>query len=61
VPCVYWGLIVVCPSLEDAARLSDRFAPRHLELLVERPEPLAERIRHAGAIFLGGLEPGGGG
>ncbi|NQV11085.1 MAG: histidinol dehydrogenase [Cyanobacteria bacterium] len=52
-----WGLIVVCPSLEDAARLSDRFAPEHLELLVERPEPLAERIHHAGAIFLGGWSP----
>jgi histidinol dehydrogenase len=52
-----WGLIVVCPSLEDAARLSDRFAPEHLELLVERPEPLAERIHHAGAIFLGCWSP----
>jgi histidinol dehydrogenase len=52
-----WGLIVVCPSLEEAASLSDRFAPEHLELLVERPEPLAERIQHAGAIFLGPWSP----
>ncbi|MFN9658959.1 MAG: histidinol dehydrogenase [Cyanobacteriota bacterium] len=48
-----WGLIVVCRDLGEAARLSDGFAPEHLELLVEEPEPLAERIRHAGAIFLG--------
>jgi len=52
-----WGLIVVCDDLETAARLSDGFAPEHLELLVERPEPLAERIRHAGAIFLGPFSP----
>ncbi|KMM17250.1 histidinol dehydrogenase [Synechococcus sp. GFB01] len=52
-----WGLIVVCPSLEEAARLSDRFAPEHLELQVERPEPLAERIQQAGAIFLGAWTP----
>ena len=52
-----WGLIVVCPSLEEAARLSDRFAPEHLELQVERPEPLADRIQHAGAIFLGAWTP----
>ncbi|MCT0231643.1 histidinol dehydrogenase [Synechococcus sp. CS-1324] len=52
-----WGLIVVCPNLEAAAGLSDRFAPEHLELLVERPEPMAERIQHAGAIFLGGWSP----
>jgi histidinol dehydrogenase len=52
-----WGLVVVCDDLESAAALSDRFAPEHLELLVEDPEPLAERIRHAGAIFLGPWTP----
>ena len=52
-----WGLIVVCPNLETAASLSDRFAPEHLELQVERPEPLADRIQHAGAIFLGAWTP----
>ena len=52
-----WGLVVVCDDLETCARLSDSFAPEHLELLVERPEPLAERIQHAGAIFLGPWSP----
>jgi histidinol dehydrogenase len=52
-----WGLIVVAADLEQAAALSDTFAPEHLELLVEEPEALAERIRHAGAIFLGPWSP----
>ncbi|MFO0033493.1 MAG: histidinol dehydrogenase [Cyanobacteriota bacterium] len=52
-----WGLIVVCSDLNEAAQLSDCFAPEHLELLVEDPEPLAEQIRHAGAIFLGPFSP----
>jgi histidinol dehydrogenase len=52
-----WGLIVVCRDLNEAARLSDAFAPEHLELLVEDPEPLAAQIRHAGAIFLGAFSP----
>jgi histidinol dehydrogenase len=52
-----WGLIVVCDSLDEAAQLSDRFAPEHLELQVERPEPLADQIQHAGAIFLGAWTP----
>ena len=52
-----WGLIVVCDSLTQAARLSDCFAPEHLELLVEDPESLAEQIQHAGAIFLGAYSP----
>lgn len=52
-----WGLIVVCSALSEAARLSDTFAPEHLELLVEDPETLAEQIHHAGAIFLGPFSP----
>lgn len=52
-----WGLVVVCDSLETCAQLSDRFAPEHLELLVERPHPLADRILNAGAIFIGPWSP----
>jgi histidinol dehydrogenase len=52
-----WGLIVLCDDLAVAAELSDCFAPEHLELLVEAPEALAERIQHAGAIFLGPYSP----
>ena len=52
-----WGLIVVCQSLEQAAELSDRFAPEHLELLVDDPTSLADRIQHAGAIFMGPHSP----
>ena len=51
------GWVVVCDDLESCARLSDSFAPEHLELLVERPEPLADRIQNAGAIFLGPWSP----
>ena len=52
-----WGLIVLCGDLNEAAHLSDGFAPEHLELLVEDPEPLVARIRHAGAIFVGPFSP----
>jgi histidinol dehydrogenase len=52
-----WGLIVVCDDLAEAVSLSDGFAPEHLELLVEDPEALADRVHHAGAIFLGPHTP----
>ncbi|MEB3159794.1 MAG: histidinol dehydrogenase [Synechococcus sp.] len=52
-----WGLMVVCDTLESCAQLSDRFAPEHLELLVEKPQALAEQIINAGAIFLGPWSP----
>ncbi|WP_320677722.1 histidinol dehydrogenase [Prochlorococcus sp. MIT 1300] len=52
-----WGLIVVCKSLENCIELSNAFAPEHLELLVERPQALSEKVKNAGAIFLGPWTP----
>jgi histidinol dehydrogenase len=40
-----------------ACRLADLIAPQLVELLVEDPEPLAERIHHAAAVFLGRHTP----
>lgn len=45
------------PDLVQAPPLIDRIAPEHLELAVADPEPLAARVRHAGAIFLGRFTP----
>jgi histidinol dehydrogenase len=52
-----FGAIVVVPDLDHAPALVDRLAPEHVELLVAAPGALAERIRHAGAIFLGPHTP----
>ena len=51
------GAIIVTRDLTEAAALSDRVAPEHLELCVDDPDELASRVRHAGAIFLGGWTP----
>ena len=51
------GTVIVTRDLTEAAALSDRIAPEHLELCVDDPEGLSARIRHAGAIFLGGWTP----
>jgi len=53
----HYGLVVVVESLQEAAELSNEFAPEHLELEIEDPWALLESIRHAGAIFLGGSTP----
>jgi len=53
----HYGLIVVVDSLEAAAELSNEFAPEHLELEIAEPWELLEKIRHAGAIFLGHSTP----
>lgn len=51
------GLAVPCVERAHAVALSNRFAPEHLELLVERPQELLAGIRHAGAIFVGPWSP----
>lgn len=51
------GAVIVVRDLEEAAALSNRLAPEHLELAVADPDALAARIRHAGAIFLGAWTP----
>lgn len=53
----HYGLVVVVETLEQAAELSNQFAPEHLELEIEDPWALVEHIRHAGAIFLGKNTP----
>ncbi|MEO8188181.1 MAG: histidinol dehydrogenase, partial [Burkholderiaceae bacterium] len=38
---------------QQACDVANRIAPEHLELSTDDPERWAEKIRHAGAMFLG--------
>jgi histidinol dehydrogenase len=51
------GAVIVSRDLAEAATLSNRVAPEHLELCVADPDALAREITHAGAIFLGAYTP----
>jgi histidinol dehydrogenase len=52
-----FGAVITVDSLDQAAMLSDRIAPEHLELCVADPDALSAKINHAGAIFLGAWTP----
>lgn len=52
-----FGAVITVQDMGEAAALSDRIAPEHLELCVQNPDALAANIRHAGAIFLGSWTP----
>jgi histidinol dehydrogenase len=47
------GAMIAVTDLDEAARIVDRIAPEHLELSVEDPQALVEKIHNAGAIFMG--------
>jgi histidinol dehydrogenase len=51
------GAVIVVQDLAQAAQLSDRIAPEHLQLCVADLDALAAQITHAGAIFLGHWTP----
>lgn len=50
------GAVVIAP-LDAAPGLVDEIAPEHVEFALEEPERLSDRVRHAGAIFLGRHAP----
>ena len=50
------GAVIIAP-LEASVGLVDRIAPEHVEFCTAVPEDLADRVRHAGAIFLGRFTP----
>ena len=51
------GALILVGTLDDAVELANRLAPEHLELLVRVPAALLARVRHAGAVFMGGHTP----
>jgi histidinol dehydrogenase len=51
------GAVIVVRDWDEAASLTDRLAPEHLQIMVADPAALFARIRHAGAAFLGRFTP----
>ena len=52
-----FGAIILVSGLEESIALADRLAPEHLEIMTANAEALGQRIRNAGAIFLGAYTP----
>ncbi|TAN60355.1 histidinol dehydrogenase, partial [bacterium] len=52
-----YGAVIIADDINDAARISNRIAPEHLELAIEKPLEVLGLIRNAGAIFLGAYTP----
>ena len=47
------GALIQVRNLDEACAIANRIAPEHLELARAEPHPLVDKIRHAGAIFIG--------
>lgn len=49
--------ILVVDSLDIAVDLANALAAEHLEIMVESPDDVVRKVRHAGAIFVGDYTP----
>lgn len=47
------GALIQVQNLDEACAIANKISPEHLELSVNDPELWVEKIRHAGAIFMG--------
>jgi histidinol dehydrogenase len=47
------AVLVDAPGLDDGLAFAEAFAPEHLELVGDRAEALAARVRRAGCVFVG--------
>ncbi|MCX7295361.1 MAG: histidinol dehydrogenase [Hyphomicrobiales bacterium] len=52
-----FGAIITVAKLDDAIALVDRLAPEHLEIAAADADRFVDRIRNAGAIFIGAHTP----
>ena len=52
-----YGAIIVVRDLDEACTIANELAPEHLEIVARGDEAVAERVRHAGAIFFGPYTP----
>ncbi|MBT68307.1 MAG: histidinol dehydrogenase [Thiotrichales bacterium] len=47
------GALILTKDINEAIQISNEIAPEHLELSVEEPESIVDKIKHAGSIFMG--------
>ena len=52
-----FGAVILARDADEACRLADEIAPEHLHIATADAPRLAEKILHAGAIFLGNYTP----
>src|SRR5207302_5543886 len=52
-----YGFILIVDDLPQACAVVNELAPEHLHVILADEQPVAARIKHAGAIFFGSHTP----
>ena len=51
------AFIFLVSSLKEAVGIADKLAPEHLEVLSSPPQKMLEKVKNAGAVFMGPYSP----
>jgi len=51
------GYAILLKNKKEMIELANRIAPEHLQIMMEEPEKIAQKIKNSGAIFLGNYSP----
>ena len=51
------GFIYTVDNLDKAIKFANEFAPEHLEILIEKPEKILDKIKNAGLVLIGPYTP----
>ncbi len=52
-----YGVIIITKNLTEAIKIANEISPEHLEVMAKRPFKIIDKIRNAGAVFLGPWTP----
>lgn len=52
-----FGAVIMVPNIEDAFPLANRIAAEHVELALDNADDYVQKVRNAGAIFVGHYTP----
>jgi histidinol dehydrogenase len=52
-----WSFIITCDSTDEMIQLANVFAPEHLEVVLQNPLDIVDKITSAGLILLGPYSP----
>ena len=51
------GMIIIVKNWEQSIEIANKLAPEHLEISMDNPEIISDKINNAGSIFLGRFAP----
>jgi histidinol dehydrogenase len=52
-----YGFIIICDTMEEMIALANLFAPEHLEIIIQKPLEIVDKVTSAGLILVGPYSP----